>query len=154
MRLDEAKGDAQIGADEGLGDVDGDSAGGCAQVAVVGKDLGVVIVDRIIRRDVGAEDFVEFSRRCDAVQAGGDADRNALGRNPGFVEDFEHDGQGAAIGRRAGDVAHGDGGGLLAFRHLAQGRAADGVFEGGGQGGVLVNERCGRLGLKQLIFKT
>jgi hypothetical protein len=77
-----------------------------------------------------------------------------LGRDAGGFEDSQDEREGFAIRGGAGNVTDADGGRALAEGELAQGRATEGVFEGGAQGGGFVREGGGAFGFEEKVVGT
>ena len=113
-----------------------------------------MVEDAVLGRDFGAEDFVQFGLRRDAVEAGCDAEGDAFDGDASGVEGLEDDRESAAVGDRAGDVADGDGGGFFALGQLGQGGSADGVEDGVFEGRRFVREGGSRLCFEKTVFKT
>ena len=113
MGLDEAEAEVEVGGDEAFVDPHRGAGAGGAQAAMLIALAGVVIEDLIIRGDFGADDVADLGVGGGAVQTGGDQDGDVLAGDAAGFEALQQGRQDDWIGRGAGDVAHGNGGGLL-----------------------------------------
>ncbi len=128
--FDEAEGDAEIGGDEPLIDVDRGSGGCDAEAPVFGKDAGIVVDDADLLCDGFADDLVDFGIGGGAVESSGDEDGDLRGGDAAFLEAPQNEWQHGAIGGRACDVADGDGGGSFPFGEFAKAVRGDGCVDG------------------------
>src|SRR5580698_8070078 len=121
----------KVSSHKALVNVDGRAAARSAERAVRGQVARVVAYYAIFRGDFRAEDDVELIRSCGAMQAGGDEEGDALGRDAGGVQARQQRRKSDGVWRGARDVTNGDSGGALAGSQLGERRAADGVVECG-----------------------
>jgi hypothetical protein len=117
MRFDKAQRDVKLCGQKALVDVDRCAGGRPADKPVLGEVPCVVVERAVARGDIRSEDLLDFGRAGGPVQPGGDQDGDVFRADACVVQAAQQGWKHDAVGRRTRDVADGDGGGGLAFRH-------------------------------------
>ena len=127
MRLDQAGGDAQIRLDEPAVELDRRApVRGEAEIDVIGVVARIMVLDPNPLHHPGvADEFGKLFADVRPMQAGGDQNADAVERNAGGDQGFDHRPQEEMVGHRAGDVANQDAGASAPASEFGQRRGLD-----------------------------
>ena len=120
VRLDQPRGDLQLGAHVPSVDPGGDPPRGRPDQGMLLHPRAVVVLHAIGSGDLVAEHLPLLGRGAGPVQSGRDQDQDLLAGEPRLVKNPEHGTEDGAIGHGPGDVADQDAGILPAPGNLQE----------------------------------
>ena len=144
MRLDQSRGNLQVGVQVARIDPGRDSPLGRTDERMLFQAGAVVVLDAVRAHDVLAEHLDLLGRGAGPVQSRRDQEQDLVTRDACLVQHPEDRAEDRRVGHRPGDVAHQDAGAGSAAGHLAKRRRADRVLECPGDGRLGIREAAGR----------
>ena len=105
MRLDQPRGDFQVGLDITLVDPDRHPARAFAKICVFVQDLAMMVFDTVAIDDLLPDHLDQLFAFVGAMQTGRVEDHDLLSRNAGRFKRAEYLGENCLIGDRASEVA-------------------------------------------------